>query len=173
MLCYDFDIFSVDNPRIAAGLVSFNGQTSQGPVRANKVVARFRYKKTSDAVTAAPPIVRLFLEEAGFAPKIADIDDLGEDDAVANDDMRRLLVEQLTMALSNRALKKGLGRVAKESSFDVRAFIGAVVSNGTKDETVAELQACEVPDYSKTEKVMPRRPSQLKGNGLKRRARPI
>ena len=171
VLRYDFDIFSVDNPRIAAGLTLANGQGSHGAARDHKVVARFRHKRTSDAVTQAPPIVRLFLEEAGFAPKIADIDDLSVDDASSCDELKRALVEQLTHALSNRALKKGLGRVAKESNFDVRAFIGAGVSNGTKDEQFVHEH--DVPDYSANEKVMPRRPSQLKGHGIKRRGRPI
>lgn len=173
MLRYDFEIYSVDNPSIAAGLKSVNGQTSQGHARQNKVVARFRHKQTSDAVASAPPIVRLFLEEAGFAPKLADMNDLEADSASDEEHMQRALVEQLTIALSNRALKKALGRIAKDSSFDVRAFISTVVSHGSKDESIAPEPECELPEYRSAETVMPRRPSQLRGRGLKSRARPI
>ncbi len=173
MLRYDFEIYSVDNDSIAAGLKSVNGQTNQGHARHNKVVARFRHKQTSDAVASAPPIVRLFLEEAGFAPKLADMYDLEADDSLDDATMQRALVEQLTIALSNRALKKALGRIAKDSVFDVRAFIAAVVSHGSNDESFADEPECELPDYERTEKVLPRRPSQLRGRGLKSRARPI
>lgn len=173
MLRYDFEIYSVNNPSIAAGLKSVSGQTSQGHVRQNTVVARFSHKKTSDAVASAPPIVRLFLEEAGFAPKLADMNDLEADTATDDERLKRALVEQLTIALSNRALKKALGRIARDSAFDVRAFIATVVSNGSKDESVAPEPECELPEYQRTEKVMPRRPNQLRGRGLKGRVRPI
>ena len=164
MLRYDFEMFPVDNAPCSAGLSAGKGLTSQGQARSNTVVAFFRDPHTTDVVTAAPPIVRLFLEEAGFELSESDCcdDDLRSIDS--DDDLRRALASQLTAALSNRALKKALARAAHESEFDVAAFISAVVSKEAP---------CEVPaNAAPTSPVTPRRPNQLRTGGMNGRARP-
>ena len=148
-----------------AGTAEFraeSGITSQGQARSKTVVALFRDKQTADAVTSAPPIVRLFLEEAGFELSDTDSDEADERTNNSDTEMRRALVEQLSAALSNRALKKALARAADESEFDVAAFIAAVVS---KEPPTHDKAAPSAP-------VTPRRPCQLRGNGIKSRARP-
>lgn len=164
MLRYDFELYPVDNAACAAGLGSNKGLTSQGQARTNTVVAFFRDPHTTDVVTSAPPIVRLFLEEAGF--ELSDAEQWKAESETSESDgaLRRALAAQLTAALSNRALKKALARAADESEFDVAAFISAVVSKEPAQSTPeGATQHC---------RVTPRRPSQLRALGTKSRARP-
>jgi len=162
VLRYDFEMFPADRRAGTAGARVGSGMTCQGQSRSKSVVALFRDKQTADAVTAAPPIVRLFLEEAGFELSAADINGTKDDDGGSDAEMRRALVEQLSAALSNRALKKALARAADESEFDVAAFIAAVVS---KEQPTYDEAAPSAP-------VTPRRPFELRGKGIKSRARP-
>lgn len=162
MLRYDFEMFPANRLAGTAEFRAESGITSQGQARSKTVVALFRDKQTADAVTSAPPIVRLFLEEAGFELSDTDIDEADERTNNSDTEMRRALVEQLSAALSNRALKKALARAADESEFDVAAFIAAVVS---KEPPTHDKAAPSAP-------VTPRRPCQLRGNGIKSRARP-
>lgn len=166
VLRYDFEMYSADNPQISAGLGTRSGLADDSGTHSNKVIARFRDPETAEAVSAAPPIVRLFLEEAGFGLNVAEVADRDDDAQTDASTMRRTLVKQVTAALSNRALKKALARAAKESSFDVAAFISTVVSKDPAG------RHCELPEFVSTRKVMPRRPGQLRGRGIKSRLRP-
>ena len=162
MLRYDFEMFPANRLAGTAAFRADSAVTSQGTARSKTVVALFRDKQTTDAVTSAPPIVRLFLEEAGFELSDADIDETDEKTTKTDAEMRRALVEQLSAALSNRALKKALARAADQSEFDVAAFISAVVS---KEPLTRDNATPSAP-------VTPRRPCQLRGKGIKSRARP-
>ena len=161
VLRYDFNLYSVDNVSQAAKLGSDQRLTSQGQTRSNKVVAFFRDPHTADVVTSAPPIVRLFLEEAGF--ELSDAENWENDTGSVESDgeLRRALAAQLTAALSNRALKKALARAADESEFDLAAFISAVVSKEPPQQPPEDA----APQCN----VTPRRPSQLRAH---RRANP-
>lgn len=164
VLRYDFEMFSVDSAPCASGLGSGKSLTSQGQARSNTVVAFFRDPHTADVVTSAPPIVRLFLEEAGFELSEAELQKSEAEAAESDSHLRRALAAQLTAALSNRALKKALMRAADESEFDVAAFISAVVSKNAPQAVPEDAaQQCTV---------IPRRPSQLRARGIKSRARP-
>lgn len=140
------------------------GITSQGHARSNKVVAFFRDPTTTDVVTSAPPIVRLFLEEAGFELSDAEIAKIADADAPCDKVLRRGLAAQLTAALSNRALKKALARAAPQTEFDVAAFIAAVVSKNAPD-----LQPEGAAPQSK---ITPRSPSELRKASCRNRERP-
>ncbi|PJI86505.1 hypothetical protein BC777_2875 [Yoonia maricola] len=131
MLRYDFEMYPVDTAHCASEVHTDKRMTSQGHTRSNTVVAFFRDPKTKNVVTSAPPILRLFLEEAGF--HLSDSDQWAPNTvpAKSDDDLRRALAVQLTAALSNRALKKALARAANETEFDVASFIAAVVSKQT------------------------------------------
>lgn len=171
MLRYDFEMFCANTSPVQDGLSVTGALAAHGKSKSNAVIAFFRDQQTADAVTSSPPIVRLFLEEAGFglSPSGADTaenDSSDDDAAVADFTMRRTLVEQVTIALSNRALKKALARAAKHSEFDVAAFIAVVVS---KDPPEASYNADET---TLPASVTPRRPYQLRGKGLKSRLRP-
>ncbi len=162
VLRYDFQMYSADSVSVQAG--GGKGITSQGHARSNKVVAFFRDPTTTDAVTSAPPIVRLFLEEAGF--ELSDAEVTQDEDAEAPCDkvLRRALAAQLTAALSNRALKKALARAAQETEFDVAAFIAAVVSKNAPDvQPEGAAHQC---------KITPRSPSQLRKASCRNRERP-
>lgn len=167
--------------------------TKEHAARGHAVVAHFEDKATVDAVTAAPPIVRLFLEEAGFGSTLAQTDEVDAPAALTLLGMRRALSEQLTLALSNRALKKALARAAKESEFDVAAFIASVVSRNPDKQSMEirvleDFSVQEAPHFETDEaptklsaemdrglndRILPRRPSQLRGKGLKSRLRPF
>ena len=138
--------------------------TNQGQARSNKVVAFFRDPTTKEVVTSAPPIVRLFLEEAGFELSHSDEEHHGSDDVPSDAVLRRTLAAQLTAALSNRALKKALARAAHQTEFDVAAFISAVVAK----ETPEPQPANGAPHCA----VVPRRPNELRAAGIKSRTRP-
>ncbi|MEL7180528.1 MAG: hypothetical protein AAFN63_11920 [Pseudomonadota bacterium] len=161
MLRYDFEMYPVDDAPCASGVGVDRRLTNHGQARSNTVVAFFRDPETNNVVTSAPPIVRLFLEEAGF--ELSDTEQLEADNAPAqsDDDLRRALATQLTAALSNRALKKALARAADQSEFDVAAFIAAVVSK--------KPQHGGLEDAAPHCTVIPRRPSQLRAQ---RRANP-
>ena len=166
MLRYDFDMFCLNDCANGIQLAFANNTTGVTHCQSTKVVASFKDPKTIDAVSSAPPIVRLFLEEAGFGAKGIRQEDLVADASVAHDEMRQTLVAQLSAALSNRAMKKALGRAAQESAFNVNAFISAVVSQN------ADAPDMEVETAQQNIKVSPRRPGQLRSKGIKSRARP-
>ncbi|MDX8353270.1 hypothetical protein [Cognatiyoonia sp. IB215182] len=163
MLSYEFDIYYAD-PADAASH-SAKGLTLDGQRRSDAIIALFRDQETTDAVTASPPIVRLFLEETGFGFSNAAMATQSGYVPATDDETRRDLVDQLTQTLSNRALKKALSRVARQSEFDVVAFIASVVAadaDGDMNDAHVIPQA----------KVTPRRPDQLRCNGIKSRMRP-
>ncbi len=164
VLRYDFEMYLVEDAPCSAGSDPAKGLTSQGQARSNKVVAFFRDPHTADVVTAAPPIVRLFLEEAGFELSDAEHWEADQQTRESDNQLRRALAVQLTAALSNRALKKALARAADESEFDVAAFISAVVSK----EPLQTSSEDAAPQCT----IIPRRPSQLRSRGLKSRWRP-
>lgn len=166
MLRYEFDMYPVDCGPSDRGIDAIKGLTSQGQARSNTVVAYFRDSHTTDVVTSAPPIVRLFLEEAGFELSDAEHWEGSGEASASDDDLRRALAEQLTAALSNRALKKALARAVDESEFDVAAFISAVVSKKTSPEED------HLNDAARQCAVIPRRPSQLRAASGRSSARP-
>jgi hypothetical protein len=131
------------------------------------VLAVFRDQKTIDAVAVAPPIVRLFLEEAGFGTKNECATDCAEGALTRDPDVRAVLVKQLSATLSNRAMKKALARTVDQSIFNFHDFISFVVANencGT---------ATTLREVGEDTKVQPRRPNQIVNNGVRRRARPV
>lgn len=163
---YDFDLFCVDNAPDLSGNLATTHPTSFGSVRENGVLAVFRDQRTIDAVAAAPPIVRLFLEEAGFGVKAPCSKDDTNVASRVDPAKRRVLVRQLTSTLSNRAMKKALGRVANKGEFNVHDFIASVVSKEVPEADVA-------PDEdAPRDKVMPRRPGEVRKAGARRRVRP-
>lgn len=166
MLSYDFDIFYADAACDTTGIGPAKGLTVDGQKRSESIIALFRNKETADAVTASPSIIRLFLEETGFGFATADAGAPSGYVPATDAAMRRGLVEQLTQTLSNRALKKALSRVARQSEFDVMAFISSVVSNTDAVGPVSEEHV--IPQAA----VTPRRPSELRGKGIKSRTRP-
>jgi hypothetical protein len=137
-----------------------------------KVVAAFKDPRTIEAVSNAPPIVRLFLEEAGFGLKsVSSVKGAcGRDDAAAN--MRKALVGQLSAALSNRAMKKALGRAAHESAFNINAFIATVISDDAHGFDDAPEQDAAFKPTTHGARVTPRRPGDLRRKGVKSRTRP-
>ena len=72
MLCYDFDIYYAGKTRGLTGISAARGFTHEGQTRSDDIIALFRDQETADAVTAAPSVVRLFLEETGFGFATAD-----------------------------------------------------------------------------------------------------
>jgi hypothetical protein len=166
---YDFDMFSVDNARVNRGIVSNNARTNLGALRTNHVIAVFRDSGTVEAVMQAPPIIRLFLQEAGFGLKVAPDCQFGTGDHSEDPRMRHLLVDQLSTALANRAMKKALARVAHESSFNVHDFIASVVAKDPSDPKIET--DIEMPDVKSDMKVKPRRPT-VKPKSTRRRVRP-
>lgn len=163
MLSYEFDIYYADVGH--AGSNATKGLTLDGQRRSDAVIALFRDQKTADAVTASPPIVRLFLEETGFGFSQAGDAAYSGYVPATDEETRRDLIDQLTHTLSNRALKKALSRAARQSAFDVVAFIASVVS---EDGTIGLEGAHTIPQA----KVTPRRPDELRCKGIKSRMRP-
>ncbi len=164
---YDFDLFYVGNTDASSGIVSSAGRTKLGQLRTNAVGAVFQDQETVDAVAIAPPIVRLFLEEAGFGVKETRATDCDKDQSATDPVKRRVLVHQLSSVLANRAMKKALGRVANKGEFNIHDFIAFVVA---KD---APVEQAELTDLAPENKVKPRRPSQVRKSGGRRRARPV
>lgn len=167
MLSYDFDIYCADATMAPTNGGIARGLTLDGQRRSDSVIAVFRDQQTADAVTSSPPVVRLFLEETGFGFGSADNVTQSGYVPVTDAETRRGLVEQLTQTLSNRALKKALSRVARQSAFDVVAFIEAVVSTDKADGEIDE------DHFIAPAPVTPRRPSELRCKGIKSRMRPM
>jgi hypothetical protein len=163
---YDFDLFYVDNAPDFDGNVSSSDNKNFGQPRENGVLAVFRNQRTVDAVASAPPIVRLFLEEAGFGVKAPYKNDCAKTASRPDPVKRRVLVRQLTTVLSNRAMKKALGRVAQEGDFNVHDFIASVVAQETPE------ARAQMDDDAPVDKVMPRRPIEVRKTGARRRVRP-
>ncbi|MDX8348506.1 hypothetical protein SLH49_10955 [Cognatiyoonia sp. IB215446] len=165
MLSYEFDIYCAGGAHIPNSSGSGRGLTLDGQRRTDAIIALFKDQETADAVTASPPVVRLFLEETGFGFGTADNVAQSGYVPVTDDARRQDLVSQLTQTLSNRALKKALSRVARHSAFDVVAFIASVMAPGD-DNQVGDDHI--IP----TAKVTPRRPGELRCKGIKSRMRP-
>ena len=160
MLRYNFRLYptnSVSDPSKATGKKVL---ANQGYAGSKDVVAFFTDARTQEAVTSAPPILRLFLEKAGFELSDAAPDVATPEDALSPKDLRRQLAEQLSAALSNRALKKALFRAADQTDFDVATFISVVVAKTTPEADFAE----------QTRTVVPRKPQPSRTLG--RRSRP-
>lgn len=164
MLRYDFQMYPADGAFCQSEAGHAKALTNQGQARSNKVVAFFRDPTTKEAVTSAPPIVRLFLEEAGFELSHSNAGKHDSEDVPSDYVLRRTLAAQLTAALSNRALKKALARAAHQTEFDVAAFISAVVSKETP-----EPQPQNAAPHCT---IVPRRPNELRAAGIKSRTRP-
>lgn len=164
---YDFDLFYVNNTPDSSGNVSTFYPSGCGQIREKAVLAVFRDQKTIDAVASAPPIVRLFLQEAGFGVKTLHCNDSAHSASRGDPAKRRILVRQLTSTLSNRAMKKALGRVANVGEFIVHDFIASVVSTERPEANVGR------DDRAPRGKVMPRRPVEVRKTGARRRVRPI
>lgn len=165
---YDFDMCYVNNPASDSVIVSGVPQVSSGKLEANHIVATFRDSRTIEAIMAAPPIIRLFLEEAGFELKCASQRGLRRP---KDPQMKQLLVEQLADLLSNRAMKKALSRAAHESDFDLHAFIAFVTDNDPTERPIRKV--ANTTSAPTNPHVMPRRPSDLEVKASRRRARPV
>lgn len=136
-------------------------------LRAHSVLAVFRDQKTLNAVAAAPPIVRLFLEEAGFGDRDERSCEFSPQALTYDPDVRRILVRQLTGALSNRAMKKALARTVDKCQFNFHDFIAFVISDDQRG------AAAGLRQFTNDSKVSPRRPDQIASTGARRRARPV
>ncbi len=158
------------------GGISFSGRTNLGEMRVNTVVAVFRDPQTVEAVASAPPIVRLFLEEAGFGVKVAQDRHDSMSQPIEDPEMRRVLVKQLSSALGNKAMKKALGRVAHETTFNVHEFIASVVEKksprASSDQAYDGPVADDLDDLADNSKVRPRSARQVRQKAAQLRARP-
>ena len=185
MLSYAFDIYKASRAnagreKTVSGLSPDDDQ--DGDIQDGDVIAVFRDQQTADAVTSAPAVVRLFLEETGFGFSVptgtAPVGYVRANNAVA----QRNLKKRIARALSNSALERALNRASNHSSFDVREFILSVVrarqsmqpqQTDTGRPTVAAPaeKPIQTPS-SPVARVTPRRPSDLHGRGIKSRLRP-
>ncbi len=170
VLRYDFEMYYIDNPEVASEIVSASGAPTQGHARLNKIVALFRDQKTVDALTTAPPIVRLFLEEAGFGMKAAREKPCEKQTGVYDPVMRRTLIGQLSAALENRAMKKALSRAANDSAFNIHDLIAEVVG---KDPKAVSKNRTHPAQGIATPTVKPRRPRHITPPSVRRRVRPV
>jgi hypothetical protein len=167
LLRYDFDIYCLGSIQAPSEIASASGRKGSEKLLGKAVFAVFRDQKTIDAVAVAPPIVRLFLEEAGFSGK-DEASVLYAKQALPTDpDVRRILVKQLTSSLSNRAMKKALARTVKQSLFNFHDFIAYIIANDQRG------AASGLSQFSDDPKVNPRRPNQINNTGARRRARPV
>lgn len=157
---YDFDLFYVDNAPNREEAICEGAQSTLRQSGKNTVFAVFRDKTTINA--AAPAIVRLFLEEAGFGVR----ETTQRADAESAAIKRKILIQQMTSVLSNRAMKKALGRVANEGAFNVHDFIAFVIANEAPALNLKKTN--EAP----RNKVMPRRAVDVRLTGARRRVRP-
>lgn len=177
MLSYSFDIYQAS--RASASRKSAALDAPSDDDHDGDMVVVFRDQKTADAVTASPAIIRLFLEETGFgfSTQTGTVPD-GYVRA-NNDDTKRNLKKRIAQALSNQALERALDRVATKSAFDVREFILTII----RGKQAAEPQSKATSAIQESEDVMqmpatpakrivPRRPSDLLGRGIKSRLRP-
>lgn len=178
MLCYEFDIFCADKARAQDGQRAARGLTATGQIRSETMIALFRSQETADAVTAAPSVVRLFLEETGFG-FTSSVSGAPAGYFPTNDGaIRDELIEQMTGALSNRALKKALIRAADHTSFNISSFINSVASTRIAAAASMDDAPKERPKRPKADavksgpRVVPRRPNQLRSKSLKSRLRP-
>ena len=161
MLSYDFDIFYIDSPEVASEIGLVTRKKIQGQQRQNQVVALFRDQETVDALSSAPPIVRLFLEEVGFGRKAVKTMDRRSEPPTLDPVMRHTLIEQLSAAASNRAMKKALIRASRECTFNIYDLLTAVIGK--------DMLSVGTPEI----KVTPRTPSQIRSERERRRARPV
>lgn len=143
------------------------------------MVVVFRDQQTADAVTASPAVVRLFLEETGFGFSTPTGTAPSGYIRANNDNTLRNLKKRIAKTLSNQALERALDRVSSSSAFDVRAFILSIVRGKS---TAAPQQAAAPTPQATSEpiampdgpvsSIVPRRPGDLQGRGIKSRMRP-
>ena len=142
------------------------------------MVVVFRDQQTADAVTASPAVVRLFLEETGFGFSTPTGTVPSGYVRANNDSTLRNLKKRIARSLSNQALERALDRVSTSSAFDVRAFILSIVrgktaatQQATPQHTDATSDPIVMPDRPVSH-IVPRRPAELHGRGIKSRLRP-
>jgi hypothetical protein len=167
LLRYNFDMYCLGSVQAPSELASASGKKSSGKSQGKAVLAVFRDKKTIEAVAVAPPIVRLFLEEAGFCAKDENSEQYSDQALTTDPDVRRVLVKQLTASLSNRAMKKALARTVDNGQFNFHDFIAYIIADDQRG------AAAGLSQFSDDSKVNPRRPNQVKTTGARRRARPV
>lgn len=152
---YDFDIWEV-SPTL--------GETTSEPCRregrGSLPLVRFRYQETADAAANAPAPIRMFLESVGFDFQVSpsEIPDGYFDEKL--DQARLALIDRMTEALSNRALRKAIARRNEQSSFDHRAFMTSVVT----------AKPIKLDDDGNVFRIIPKRPNLT---SRRRRPRPI
>ncbi|MGJ8623736.1 MAG: hypothetical protein ACSHW1_13290 [Yoonia sp.] len=123
-------------------------------------------------MASAPPIVRLFLEEAGFGARIAQSAPCESEESENDTGMQRALIRQLSVTLENRAMKKALARASSDGAFNIHHLIAAVVAQNDRLPD-AEDEDDESAQFVAEHKVIPRRPSELYRARSRRRARPV
>jgi hypothetical protein len=123
-------------------------------------LVRFRYQQTADAAANAPAPIRMFLESVGFDFQVSacNIPDGYFDGRL--DQARLALIDRMTEALSNRALRKAIERKNDRSGFDHRAFMTSVVT----------AKPIKLDDDGNVFRVVPKRPSLTL---RRRRPRPV
>lgn len=121
---------------------SESGSTHRG----QKIVfAYFRDKATAEAAATAPAIVRLFLEEVGVRFKPSQQYEIESISACQLVNLQRQFVQQITLSLSNKAMKRALVRAKANSAFDVMHFVRAAVQKQNDNSPVEEPQQIVVP----------------------------
>lgn len=176
VLSYSFDIYQ--NSRVHGARKGISSDPSADDDQDGDMVVVFRDQQTADAVTASPAVVRLFLEETGFGFSTPTGTAPSGYVRANNDAMRRSLKRRISKALSNQALERALDRVSTSSAFDVRAFILSIVRGKTAATQQATPQRADttsdpivMPD-GPVSHIVPRRPGELQGRGIKSRMRP-
>ncbi|WP_341366163.1 hypothetical protein [Yoonia sp. BS5-3] len=181
MLSYSFDIYQ--SSRTNGSRKATAATTSHDDDQDGDLIAIFRDQETADAVTSSPAVVRLFLEETGFGFSAPTGNPPAGYVRANNAVARRNLKSRIAKALSNNALERALDRAAADSSFDVRAFILSVVRvrKGIEPQQKTPRPAPAVQTRSEdaivmptdtATRVIPRRPGELQGRGIKSRLRP-
>lgn len=175
MLSYSFDIYQASRAtgtRKNATVDAPSDDDNDGDM-----VVMFRDQETADAVTASPAIVRLFLEQTGFGfstptGKVPD----GYVRA-NNEDTEHNLKKRIVQTLSNQALERALTQAATKSVFDVQEFLLTLVRGTQAGTTPRRVSSAADDDRIQrpappVRRVVPRRPSDLLGWGIKSRLRP-
>ena len=137
-MLYDFDIWE-----ISPTLDETTSEPCHREGRGSCPLVRFRYQQTADAAANAPAPIRMFLESVGF-----------------DFQARLALIDRMTEALSNRALRKAIERKNDRSGFDHRAFMTSVVT----------AKPIKLDDDGNVFRVVPKRPSLTL---RRRRPRPV
>lgn len=157
---YDFDVQDVCKrlDRVAMGSI-VQDSNSHG-TSATVPLVRFRYRETADAAAKAPAPIRMFLENVGFdfEHSPSRIPDGFYDEDM--DAARLQLIDRITVALSNRALRKAIERKNDQTAFDHRAFMTYLVT----------AKPIKLDEDGNIFRVIPKRPQQT---ARRRRPRPV